>query len=193
MAAMTFSVGGIAFWMPDYVYSKCKDQMTLGQVSTLFGAITVVGGLSATLLGGIVGDRLRARLPGSYFLVSGAGMLIAFPLVLVVPLLSFPFAWVVIFVAIFCLFFNTGPTNTILANVSHPSMRATAFAFNILFIHACGDAISPLVMGAIADASSMDTALQIVSVIVLVGGLLWMWGGRYLARDTTLAPTRLNA
>jgi hypothetical protein len=97
----------------------------------------------------------------------------------------------VVFVAVFCLFFNTGPTNTILANVSHPSMRATGFALNILIIHAMGDAVSPLVMGAIADAHDMGFAFQAVSGVILLGGLLWLWGSRYLARDTELAPVRL--
>ena len=192
MAAMTFSVGGIAFWMPDYIYAKVKGTLSLGMVNTIFGGITVVAGLGATLLGGIAGDRLRPRFPGSYFLVSALGMFIAFPLILVFPNLSFPLAWVVVFVAVFCLFFNTGPTNTILANVTHPSIRATGFAFNILIIHALGDAVSPLVMGAIADAHDMGFAFQAVSGVILLGGLLWLWGSRYLARDTELAPMRLS-
>jgi MFS family permease len=191
MAAMTFSIGGIAFWMPDYIYDRCKGDMSLGAVGTIFGGITVVAGLSATLLGGIAGDRLRPRFPGSYFLVSGAAMLLAFPLVYLVTITPFPAAWVVVFVAVFLLFFNTGPTNTILANVSHPSTRATAFALNIFIIHALGDAVSPLIIGMVRDEYDMDTALQLLSLVVLLGGLLWLWGARYLGRDTALAPTRL--
>ena len=57
--------------------------------------------------------------------------------------LPFPFTWVMCFIAVFCLFFNTGPSNAILANVTHPSVRATAFAVNILAIHLLGDALSP--------------------------------------------------
>jgi MFS family permease len=191
MAAMTFAVGGIAFWMPDYIFAKCEGQMTLAAVNIIFGAIVVVSGLAATLLGGIAGDRLRPRFPGSYFLVSGAAMLVAFPLVYLVTVTPFPLAWVLVFGGVFCLFFNTGPTNTILANVTHPSVRASGFAINILIIHALGDAISPLVMGAINDSSSMDTAIQAVSVVILAGGLLWLWGARYLEEDTARAPTRL--
>jgi MFS family permease len=192
MTAMTFAVGGIAFWMPDYIYGRVKDHMGLGVVNTLFGAIVVVSGLAATLLGGIAGDRLRPRFAGSYFLVSGAAMLLAFPLVFLIPLTPFPLAWVLVFLAVFCLFFNTGPTNTILANVTHPSVRATGYALNILIIHALGDAISPLVMGAIADRSDLGTAIQVVAAVVLAGGSLWLWGTRYLGRDTALAPTRLG-
>ena len=119
-------------------------------------------------------------------------MLLAFPLVLLILVTPFPWAWVFVFLACFCLFFNTGPTNTILANVTHPAVRASAFALNIFVIHALGDAISPWIIGEIAGRSSFAVAFAVVSIFILVGGLFWLWGARYLERDTALAPTRLE-
>jgi MFS family permease len=111
-------------------------------------------------------------------------------LVLTVP---FPWTWIFVFLAVFSLFFNTGPTNTILANVTHPSIRASAFAFNIFIIHALGDVISPPIIGRIADLFSLRLGFFVLAVMTLVGGMLWVWGARYLDRDTALAPTRLRA
>jgi hypothetical protein len=59
-------------------------------------------------------------------------------------------------------------------------------------MHAFGDAVSPLIIGAIAGAANWDVAMGVVSAVVLVGGVLWLWGTRYLERDTALAPTRLS-
>lgn len=191
MTAMTFAVGGIAFFMPRYI-SLDRGYGDLSDVNLVFGPIVVVSGLSATLLGGLAGDRLRSRFPGSYFLVSGAAMLLGFPLFLLILYTPFPLAWVFLFLACFCLFFNTGPTNTILANVTHPAIRASAFAANIFVIHALGDAISPWIIGAIASHSSLHDGFIVVAFLVLVSGLLWLWGARYLERDTALAPTRLD-
>ena len=151
-------------------------------MNLVFGGITVVAGIAATLLGGIAGDALRKRYPGSYFLVSAAGLLTGSRCFCSCSYMPFPLAWVFMFLAVFFLFFNTGPSNTILANVTHPSMRATAFALNILVIHALGDAISPPVMGWIADRYGMNKSFMFVSVMFLVGGLFWLWGARYLAR-----------
>ena len=123
MTCMTFALGGIAIWMPDYI-SVYRGAGELKDVNGLFGIIVVVSGLAATILGGLAGDWLRPRFSGSYFLVSGAAMLLGFPLFLLVLKVPFPYAWVLIFLACFCLFFNTGPTNTVLANVTHPSLRA---------------------------------------------------------------------
>lgn len=189
MCAMTFAIGGIGFWMVDYV----KEYRGVGEgAATTFGLILTVAGLSATLLGGIIGDKLRARFPGSYFLVSAVAMFAGFPLFLGVLYAPFPLAWGFVFLACFCLFFNTGPTNTILANVTHPAMRAQAFALNIFFIHALGDVISPVIIGLVSDRSGMNTAFLIVGVMFVVSGVFWLLGARYLARDTELAPTRLG-
>jgi hypothetical protein len=96
-----------------------------------------------------------------------------------------------VFLAVFCLFFNTGPTNTILANVSHPALRASGFALNILIIHLLGDVLSPPLMGLVAGFYGRDVSFIVVSIAVLVGGLFWLAGAKYLERDTALAPTRL--
>ena len=95
-----------------------------------------------------------------------------------------PYSWVCVFLAIFFLFVNTGPANTILANVTRHPIRATAFAINILVIHALGDVISPPLIGLIADRSDLGTALLIVSVLILVAGVLWNLGARHLDEET---------
>jgi len=191
MAAMTFALGGMGTWMPYYV-AETRHGGVLEHVNLIFGGIVVVTGLFATLLGGIAGDWLRARFAGSYFLVSGLSMLVGFPMVLLVICLPFPLAWIFVFVACFCLFFNTGPTNTILANVTHPAIRSSAFALNIFIIHTLGDAISPAVIGYVAEKSSMNMGFFVVSLMVLLSGILWLCGSIYLRRDTELASTRLS-
>ena len=114
-------------------------------------------------------------------------MFVGFPMVLLFLWVPFPAAWIFVFLAVFFLMFNTGPTNTILANATPPSIRSSGFALNIFIIHVLGDAISPAIMGFIADHSSMDVAFGIVSAVVLVGGFFWIWGMKYLERDTALA------
>jgi MFS family permease len=185
MAAMTFAIGGMAFWMPSYIH-EFRGVGTLAGVNLIFGVILVLSGLSATMAGAYLADKLQARFKGSYFTVSGLAILIGLPFFIGALYLPFPFAWACIFVSCFCLFFNTGPTNTILANVTHPSIRASAYALNILVIHLLGDVISPLVIGVVTDAydKNMNVAFLGMSGVMAFGGLLWMWGAKYLADDT---------
>lgn len=186
MTAMTFALGGIAVWMPKYLEVE-RHLSDPAFVNTMFGAICAVAGLLATMLGGMAGDWMRRRHAGAYFLVSGSAMLVGTPIFLAMLFVPFPYAWVLIFLAVFCLFFNTGPSNTVLANVTPSAIRATAYAANILVIHALGDAISPPIIGQIAMWSSYRTAFILVSILILVGGLLWMMGARHLEADTARA------
>ncbi len=191
MTAMTFSMGALAWWMPDYLRSHDVPPLCGLEARSVFGLITALAGLAGTVAGGSAGDRLRRRIPGSYFFVSGIGLLASAPAALLFLVVPFPMAWVCIFACVFFMFVNTGPTNTILANVVHPSLRPTAFAVNIFVIHIFGDAVSPPLIGAIADSSSMAYGFVVVAAFLAIGGLLWLWGGRYLDRDTQIAPQRM--
>ncbi len=186
IAAMTFAIGGISFWMPTYLTSV--RGLGEAQVGTWFGAVLVVGGLAATLAGGWLGDRLRGRFGGSYFLVSGGGMLLACPFLLLMLRTPFPACWGVIFVAVFFLFFNTGPSNTALANVVHPNIRATAFAVNIFLIHLFGDAPASTVLGWISHHYGWTATFVAVTAVMALAGVLWLIGAPHLAADTAAAP-----
>jgi sugar phosphate permease len=170
----------MSFWVPGYLQFRGLPPTS----RIIFGAILVVGGLTATLSGGLTGDYFRKRFAGSYFLVSGIGVMIAFPFSVLMLFTPFPAAWIMMFLAIFFLFFNTGPSNTALANVTQPAVRSTAFAVNILIIHLLGDAAAPPLIGAVADRTNLNIAFLVVSAMMFVAGLFWLWGAKYLARDT---------
>jgi MFS family permease len=181
MTLMTFVTGGLGFWAPAYLRYR-NQSPDVGM--TIFGLITVVAGLVSTLLGGVIADRLRSRIAGSYFWVSGIGMLVACPLFVATLYIPFPAAWITMFLAIFFLFLNTGPSNTALANVSSPDVRATAFAANIFVIHALGDVQAFWLLGFIGGHTNMRVAFLFVSGIILASGIAWLIGVKYLPADT---------
>jgi MFS family permease len=168
--------------------ATAEGSLTTGKIGLYFGAVVVISGLVATMLGGWLGDKLRNRgVKGAYFHVAGWGTVLAFPFFLAMLYAPFPLAWVFMFLAVFWLFVNTGPANTILANVTRPHIRATAFAINILVIHALGDAISPPMIGAVRDAESLHTAFLFTSCLIPAAGLLWVLGAKHLDADTAAA------
>lgn len=172
--------------------ATAKGSTTVGDVTLIFGVIVVVSGLGATILGGWTGDKLRSKnVRGAYFQAAGWTTLAAWPFFVAALFAPFPYAWGLLFVAVFFLFFNTGPANTILANVSRSRIRATAFAINILVIHMLGDVISPPIIGAIADYKDLHTAFLIVSLSILAGGTLWVLGQFTLDADTERAEAGL--
>jgi hypothetical protein len=120
-------------------------------------------------------------------------MLIGLPFYWLAITSPLPLGWLFVFLAVFFLFFNTGPANTALANVAPPSLRASAFAVNILAIHLFGDVVSPPFVGWIDDRGSLHTGMLFLAAPMLLSGLFWLWGTRYLDRDTELAPKRIGA
>lgn len=182
MAAMTFALGGLAQWIPTFITRY--HHLNIMEANTAFGAITVVAGISGTLLGGWLGDLFQKKTNKGYLLVSAAGFLLSIPCCLLAILTSDVWTCMLaIFLAECLLFLNTGPLNTIIVNVSHPLYRATAFALNIFLIHALGDAISPSVIGWCSDLFNLRTALLIAPLFILIAMIFCLLCCRFIDHD----------
>jgi MFS transporter, Spinster family, sphingosine-1-phosphate transporter len=185
-SAMTFALGGMAYWMPKY-FNQVKG-LPLDTANMWFGGMTVVSGLVGTFLGGWAGDWLLKRTPRAYLLVSGIGMIVAVPATLVglyatQPAVYMP-AW---FFAELGVFLNTGPANAVFVNVVVPEIRATAIALSIFVYHLLGDATSPWLIGKVSDATgNLGLALSLTSAAMLLSGILYLIGSRTLPEDTDL-------
>jgi MFS transporter, Spinster family, sphingosine-1-phosphate transporter len=177
--AMAFVLGGLAYWMPAYLQFRHQPAAAI----PVLGALIGIAGLTSTLTGGFLADRLRNHLRGSDLVISGVGMLAGFPLLVTMLYVPFPLAWLFLFAALFFIFFNTGPSNAAVANVSLPSIRAMGFGLNIFVMHALGDAIAPPLLGLVAGHTNMNLAFLTISVVMLVSGALWLFGARYLQAD----------
>jgi len=182
MAAMTFAIGGLAQWMPSFLNRVHHLDVATG--NTLFGAVTVVAGITGTLAGGWLGDRLQRKTPKGYLLVSGWGFLAGIPIaVLAIASDSLTVCLTAAFFAEFFLFFNTGPLNTVIINVSPPACRAMAFAVNIFFIHALGDAVSPTMLGWFSDLWGLRTALLTTPVAIAAAAGFCFLCTRFIHED----------
>ncbi|EPX63170.1 4-hydroxybenzoate transporter [Cystobacter fuscus DSM 2262] len=174
---MTFSIGGLAFWLPSFLVNE--RGITLDRAGFLSGAVTALAGLTGTIAGGWLGDRMDRRMPGGGLRLSGVGLLLAAPLmVLAVRVSAQAPMFAIIFMAQFLIFLNSGPINAAIVNGVPPAFRAFAMGLNVLFIHMLGDALSPTVIGRLADVSSLAVAIQVNAIPVLLGGLALLMAGK---------------
>jgi MFS family permease len=182
MAAMTFAIGGLAQWLPSFL--NRVHALDVARGNTLFGGITVLAGILGTLVGGWLGDRWQKKSGKGYLLLSGWGFLLGTPFAvwaILAPGLTGCMS--AIFIAEFFLFLNTGPLNTVIINVTNPAVRAMAFAVNIFFIHALGDAVSPSILGWLSDQWGLRSALLITPVAMVVAGIFCFICGRFVVQD----------
>ncbi len=161
---MTFAMGGMAHWMPLFL-GRCRG-VAVDDAAFLFGAMTVIAGILGTFAGGWLGDYYQKKYPGAYFGLCAFSMFLSVPFSILSLYSNNPaIFWPAIFFAEFFLFLNTGPGNTIIANVVPAKMRATAFAANTFCIHLLGDAISPTVIGGLSDWISKQNSPEILATV----------------------------
>ncbi len=188
-AAVTFCIGGLSIWMPTFL--QRVDGRSQASASFIMGAVTVVGGLFGTVVGGAIAERWSRTNPAALYLVPAWSALLAFVPALICffgPRLFHTAALTVpsLAVAIFLIFLGSGPVNAATVNVVQPGVRATALAGQLLAIHALGDACSPTLIGAISDRSNLADGLGVTLVAFLIGAAIFFLGARY-ARSFTPA------
>ena len=170
--AYTFALGGMAFWMPTYIIRVHHRDQASGML--LFGGLTVVTGICGTLLGGWLGDLALRRHPNGYVHLNIFSMLAAtVAAVGAVCAPTFPLWMAATGVTQIFAFLSVGPVNAILIDAVPSAVRATATAVCIFFIHLFGDAISPLIIGALSDRYGLTTAMLMVPGVFLLAAVLW--------------------
>jgi MFS family permease len=177
MAAGTFSLGGIQVWMPTFL-SRTRGY-SLESANLIFGAIVVVDGILASLIGGWLGDRLLPRMRGSYYFVSAVSMGLGVPVMIVALFFQGPIMIPAIAVAAFLLLINTSPLNTALVNAVGSHIRATAIAVNIFIFHLLGDVPSPTLMGYVADRRSLQAAFILPVIAMAISSIVLFYGMRF--------------
>jgi MFS transporter, Spinster family, sphingosine-1-phosphate transporter len=176
-AAYTFAIGGLGVWMPSFL--ERARGIPRSEATVSFGTIVVITGFIGTFVGGWMGDYFAKNSRQAYLWLSAIATLIAAPFVwLALTTNSHPLYVTYMVTAQLCLFLSTGPINAAIINLVIASERATAIALSVFAIHLLGDAVSPLIVGALSDAFSLQQAITILPVAALIGGFIWIWAAR---------------
>jgi len=176
-AAVTFSLGGISWWMPSFL--QRVDGRSESSASYIMGAITVVAGLGGTIAGGTIAQKWSRTNPKALYLVPAISAAIAVPPALLCFFGPHSLTLYGLAGAIFLIFLGTGPVNAATLNAVRPEIRATAMAGQLFIIHALGDAISPRIIGTVSDHSTLNLGLGSTLVTMLLASGIFFLGSRY--------------
>jgi MFS family permease len=186
-AAVTFSLGGISWWMPSFL--QRVGGRTQSSAAFLMGAITVVAGLGGTVTGGFVAQRWSRRTSKALYLVPSISAALAVPPALLCFFGPHSLTLYGLAAAIFFISLGTGPVNAATLNAVRPEIRATAMAGQLFIIHALGDAISPPIIGAVSDRSTLNLGLGSTLITMLLAAVIFYVGSRYAPQlQHTTAP-----
>jgi len=176
--AYTFAVGGFAPWAPLYLHAQFGVEK--GTAATVFGAVTVLGGLVGTLLGGWLGDRAARGRTDDEGVARAAVRVCVLSAGLGAPLAAAAIAsrtangfYALVFPCEIAIFLNNGPFNVAILRSVPPGLRASAMAASIFASHLLGDLWSPPLIGLAAEQAPMAYAMLLVPMAFAVGAFVW--------------------
>lgn len=176
-AAVTFSLGGISWWMPSFLHRM--DGRDLSAAGTIMGGITVVCGLGGTILGGWVAQVWSKRTGKALYFVPALSAALAVPPAIACFFGPKSVTLPALGVAVFLIFLGTGPVNAATLNAVPANLRATAMAGQLFALHVFGDMFSPKLIGIVSDYSNLRYGLGATLVTMLIGAGIFFVGSRY--------------
>jgi len=177
LAMQTFAMGGISWWMPEFL--RRSAGMSMGNASLAVGAITVIDGIAGTVVGGLIAQIWLRGNHRALYLLSAISVILTLPCGAV--LFFGPHKWALpsLFVAEFFLFLNNGPLNAAIVNSVAAPVRATAISINLFCIHFFGDTFSPQIIGAISDRTTLSIGLGATLVTLALSSTILFSGARF--------------
>lgn len=176
-----FVMASMIAWLPSYAnryYALPPDKAGL-----VAAAFVLVGAIGMTCCG-IVTDRLARDAASrkwviamTYSVVSSILLAIGFQL----P--PGPLQFGLVALGMFFVAGTTGPAGAMVANLTHASIHATAFATLTLANNLLGMAPGPFVTGLLADRFGLLAALQLVPLVALAAAVTFAIGHRHYGAD----------
>jgi MFS family permease len=185
-----------AIWMPAYFMRS--HGMSIVEAGAWLGIGSAVGGIVGSFVSGPIVDALVRRHPHWQLRVPALGILLSFPVFILIMLLpggasvaiagyALPLAALLSVVTALLSSLWMGPGYSAVSRLVPAEMRTQAGALLIIVINLVGNAAGPVIAGAASDlftirfeAEALRYSLLVMSVLTAIGGiLLWRASTHY--------------
>jgi predicted MFS family arabinose efflux permease len=183
------SLNALGFWGVDFF--KQAHGLTAAEAggwTVLFGAGAGVG----IACGGLISDRLlRKGLLNARVFVAAIGCVLSAVFLLPALLVhQLALAGVLFFVGGFFLTLPVAPSEALMADVVVAQLRGRAGTMRSVVRSA--SALGPLIVGVVSDATTLRTALALLTPVYVVGGALMVRAARTYPADLAFAVAESN-
>ncbi len=179
-------------WMPKFLYDKFHLSLAgAGLTATLYIQLASMVGCP---LGGYLADILRKRTPGGRIAIQGFGVLLGAPFVLLCGETE-TFGWLIVSLIAWGLFKGFYDANIFASvyDVIRLEARGTAAGF-MNAIGWIGGGLAPVIIGYIAQGSSLSYAISITAVVYVIAAVLLFCGVFFtVKRDAARMEAQLAA
>jgi MFS family permease len=181
MAGVVFTTTSLLTWLPTYFHRV--QGMAEGPAGLKSSAVMLVAIIGAPL-GGYIADRWRRKrinarllLPTVTSLISAALMFLAF------SVFEGQTQYLLLISAGISITAFVAAAAAVTQDVVHAGMRAISYAIAVIVQNLLGASLGPIVMGAISDATNIETALAFLPLSMLVAAGFFFAGSFYYAKD----------
>merc|ERR1719369_1265087 len=161
---VTYCAGALMWWGPNFAFigakSACGNKancgsITLANIGFKFGIVMTLSGLLGVPCGSYISQIIRAQVPNADPIVCATTLLVSVPVLFfgfVSANYSLSLCYGLTFFAGLLLNANWSIVSDMTLYIVIPTRRGVATATQILVSHMFGDAFSPYLIGALADA-----------------------------------------
>jgi MFS family permease len=173
----TFALTGLAAFVTKYGVDLGFD---IAEINRAFGLILVLSGLIGTVCGGKLASFLAARsgdTNGTLFRFIGISAVLGAPAMWCAFTVSDHTLFLVLcFIAELLVFAATAPVNSLIVVNAPEGGETMTQGVTIFCLNLGGSLLAPIIVGLLADYTSLTMAMQAASLVMLLSGFLWLKG-----------------
>ncbi|MEO6040474.1 MAG: MFS transporter [Croceibacterium sp.] len=187
---MGLNVFAASVWTPTFL--QRVHGLSLAEIASTIGPIRGVFGIAGVLAGGFAIDRLIRRAPHWRVTIPALACLLLGPAEAVFLMADRQSLWLAAFAAsAFLTLVHQGPVFALVLEIVPARLRAVAIATLVLSSALLGQAIGPLVVGAINDALAPSLgplairySMLIIVVSAVLAGFTILTAGKWIEEDS---------
>lgn len=181
MAGVVFATNSLIVWLPSYFNRVQGIEMgPAGMKASIVMLLAIIG----APLGGYIADRWRRKKVNARLLVPSITSLLS------AILMFFAFNYfegqmqylLLLSVGISITAFIAAAA-AVTQDVVHPGLRAISYAIAVVIQNLMGSTPGPFVMGAISDATNIQTAFTFLPISLFLASVLFFLGSRHYEKD----------
>lgn len=181
MAGVVFTTTSLLTWLPTYFHRvQGMEEGPAGLKSSAVMLFAIIG----APLGGYITDRWRKkRINARLLLPTITSLLSAILMFLAFSIFNGQMQYLLLLSVGVSITAFIAATAAVTQDVVHAGLRAVSYAIAVVVQNLIGASLGPIVMGAISDATNIQTAFTFLPIALLIASALFFAGSFYYEKD----------
>jgi MFS family permease len=181
MAGVVFTTTSLLTWLPTYFH---RVQGVAEGPAGLKSSAVMLFAIIGAPLGGYITDRWRKkRINARLLLPTFTTLLSALLMFLAFSVFSGQMQYLVLLSVGISITAFVSAAAAVTQDVVHAGLRAISYAIAVVVQNLLGASLGPIVMGAISDATNIQTAFSVLPIALLIASALFFAGSFFYEKD----------